>query len=84
MLPPTYLTCLEVGQYADPGAVLEAAHGRRVEMFMPEVEETPDGGVLTIPRAAGAVAGGRDSERAAGPVAPSATPAGACSRPTRT
>jgi 8-oxo-dGTP pyrophosphatase MutT (NUDIX family) len=49
MLPPTYLTCLELGQYGEPGAVLEAAHGRRVEMFMPEVEETPDGGVLTIP-----------------------------------
>jgi len=49
MLPPTYLTCLEIGQYDDPGTVLEAAHGRRVEMFMPEVEETPDGGVLTIP-----------------------------------
>jgi 8-oxo-dGTP pyrophosphatase MutT (NUDIX family) len=49
MLPPTYLTCLELGQYDDPGAVLEAARGRRVEMFMPEVEETPDGGVLTIP-----------------------------------
>ena len=49
MLPPTYLTCLEVGQYADPAAVLESARGRSVEMFMPEVEETPDGGVLTIP-----------------------------------
>jgi 8-oxo-dGTP pyrophosphatase MutT (NUDIX family) len=49
MLPPTYLTCLELGQYDDPGTVLGAAHGRRVEMFMPEVQETPDGGVLTIP-----------------------------------
>ena len=49
MLPPTYLSCLEVGQYDDPDAVLEAARGRRVEMFMPEVEETPDGGVLSVP-----------------------------------
>jgi 8-oxo-dGTP pyrophosphatase MutT (NUDIX family) len=49
MLPPTYLTCLEVGQYVDPEAVLLAAQGRHVEMFMPEVEETVDGGVLTIP-----------------------------------
>jgi 8-oxo-dGTP pyrophosphatase MutT (NUDIX family) len=49
MLPPTYLTCLEVGQYADPEAVVEAARGRRVEMFMPQVEETPGGGVLSIP-----------------------------------
>ena len=28
MLPPTYLTCLEVGQYADPAAVLDAARDR--------------------------------------------------------
>src|SRR6195952_3305276 len=37
MLPPTYLPCLELGQYDDPGTVVEAARGRRVEMFMPEV-----------------------------------------------
>ena len=49
MLPPTYLTCLEVGQHAGPAEVLEAARERRVEMFMPEVEETSEGGVLTIP-----------------------------------
>src|SRR4051812_18059416 len=39
MLPPTYLTCLEVGQYADPAGVLDAARDRSVEMFTPEVEE---------------------------------------------
>ncbi len=49
MLPPTYLTCLEVGQHADPAAVLEAARDRRVEMFMPEVEEHVSGSVLSIP-----------------------------------
>jgi 8-oxo-dGTP pyrophosphatase MutT (NUDIX family) len=49
MLPPTYLTCLEVGQHTDPAAVLEAALERRVEMFMPEVEETSEGGLLSIP-----------------------------------
>jgi 8-oxo-dGTP pyrophosphatase MutT (NUDIX family) len=49
MLPPTYLTCLEVGQYDDPAAVLAAARGRTVEMFMPEVEETADGGMLSVP-----------------------------------
>ena len=27
MMPPTYVTCLEVGQYADPDAVLAAATG---------------------------------------------------------
>ena len=49
MLPPTYLTCLEVGQHADPAAVLDSARDRSVEMFMPEVEETPEGGLLSIP-----------------------------------
>jgi 8-oxo-dGTP pyrophosphatase MutT (NUDIX family) len=49
MLPPTYLTCLEVGQYADPAAVLAEAQGRRVEMFTPQVEETDEGGLLSIP-----------------------------------
>ena len=29
MLPPTYLTCLELGQYDDPHAVLDAARGSR-------------------------------------------------------
>ena len=49
MLPPTYLTCLEVGQYAGPGAVLDAARGRSVEMFMPQVEENDEGGTLSVP-----------------------------------
>ena len=49
MLPPTYLTCLEVGQYADPAAVLDAARDRTVEMYMPEVEQADDGGTLSIP-----------------------------------
>jgi 8-oxo-dGTP pyrophosphatase MutT (NUDIX family) len=49
MLPPTYLTCLEVGQYADPAGVIEAARDRRVEMFMPEVEQNDRGGTLSIP-----------------------------------
>ena len=49
MLPPTYLTCLEIGQYADPAEVLDAARERTVEMFMPHVEEDDDGGTLSIP-----------------------------------
>lgn len=49
MLPPTYLTCLEVGQYADPARVLEAARDRSVEMFMPEVEERDGASLLSIP-----------------------------------
>jgi 8-oxo-dGTP pyrophosphatase MutT (NUDIX family) len=49
MLPPTYLTCLEVGQYADPAAVLDAARDRSVEMFTPQVEENDEGGTLSVP-----------------------------------
>ncbi len=49
MLPPTYLTCLEVGQHADPAEVVGAAGGRSVEMFMPEVEQSEEGGTLSIP-----------------------------------
>ena len=49
MLPPTYLTCLEVGQHASPAAVLEAAAERAVEMFMPSAEESEDGWALSVP-----------------------------------
>lgn len=50
MLPPTYITSLDVGQYADPQAVIDAAAERRVEMFCPAVEESGDGGfTLTRP-----------------------------------
>ncbi|WGL52788.1 NUDIX hydrolase [Nocardioides sp. BP30] len=38
LMPPTYLTCLEVAQYADPAALLAEAASRRVEMFTPTVE----------------------------------------------
>jgi len=51
MLPPTYLTCLEIAQYAGPEAVLAAAHGRRVEMFTPEVEGEGDEATLSMPEA---------------------------------
>jgi 8-oxo-dGTP pyrophosphatase MutT (NUDIX family) len=49
MLPPTYLTCLDVGQHPDPEAVLSEAAGRDVDMFTPEV--VADGGdfVLSMP-----------------------------------
>ena len=49
MLPPTYMTCLEVGQYAGPHAVLAEAQGRAVEMFMPELTEDAEGTTLTSP-----------------------------------
>src|SRR5215217_4190978 len=37
MMPPTYLTCLEIGQHADPAEVLAVSAGRSVDMFTPEV-----------------------------------------------
>jgi 8-oxo-dGTP pyrophosphatase MutT (NUDIX family) len=61
MLPPTYLTCLEVGQYADPEAVLDAARGRVVEMFMPEIDEDD---TLSIPAPLQALLESRSAGRA--------------------
>jgi 8-oxo-dGTP pyrophosphatase MutT (NUDIX family) len=49
MLPPTYLTCLEVGQHPTVDAVVDAAHGRTVEMFMPTVEPLGEGWTLSMP-----------------------------------
>ncbi len=49
MLPPTYLTCLEMGQHPSVAEVMKAAEGRVVEMFTPQVEEGPEGTVLSIP-----------------------------------
>ncbi len=48
MLPPTYLTCLDVAQYAQVNAVLAQAGGRTVEMFMPEVTDVD--GEFTLSR----------------------------------
>ena len=50
MLPPTYLTCLEVSQHATPAEVLAACGARDVEMFMPEVVD--DGAGFTLSRPA--------------------------------
>jgi 8-oxo-dGTP pyrophosphatase MutT (NUDIX family) len=49
MLPPTYLTCLDVGQHADLHAVLTEAQGRDVDMFTPEVVADGDDFVLSMP-----------------------------------
>ena len=49
MLPPTYLTCLELGGYDGPEAVLEEARGRTLEMFMPSVEPLGEGFTLSMP-----------------------------------
>ena len=61
MLPPTYITSLDVAQYADPQAVIDAAAERRVEMFCPAVEEDPRGGfTLTRPPQADALLEARE------------------------
>ena len=49
MLPPTYLTCLEVGHSATVADVLAAAHDRRVDMFTPTLERDGDRDLLSIP-----------------------------------
>jgi 8-oxo-dGTP pyrophosphatase MutT (NUDIX family) len=49
MLPPTYLTCLEVGTHATPAEVVAASRDRTVVMFTPEVEPLGDGFTLSMP-----------------------------------
>ena len=49
MLPPTYLTCLDVAQHARAAEVLVEAEGRTVEMFTPEVVPADDEFVLSMP-----------------------------------
>jgi 8-oxo-dGTP pyrophosphatase MutT (NUDIX family) len=49
MLPPTYLTCLEVAQYDAPGDVLSAAPARDLGMFTPTVEGAGESATLSMP-----------------------------------
>lgn len=49
MMPPTFLTCLEVGTHADPDAVLATAAARTAEMFCPSVEPLGEGWTLSMP-----------------------------------
>ena len=49
MLPPTYLTCLEIAQHATPDDVLAASRDRVVEIFTPEVEGSGDDATLSAP-----------------------------------
>ena len=49
MLPPTYLTCLEVSRHASPAEVLAACADRDVEMFTPEVIDDGEGFTLSQP-----------------------------------
>ena len=49
MLPPTYLTCMEIGAMGTVDAVIEAGADRSVEMFMPEVVPLGDGFTMSVP-----------------------------------
>ncbi|WP_243060188.1 NUDIX hydrolase [Nocardioides sp. SR21] len=49
LMPPTYLTSLEVGGYSSPDEVLGVAASRSVEMFTPSVEPLGEGWTLSMP-----------------------------------
>jgi 8-oxo-dGTP pyrophosphatase MutT (NUDIX family) len=49
MMPPTYITCLELTPYDGPDAVLAASRERSIEMFMPEVTANGDDFTLSRP-----------------------------------
>lgn len=49
LMPPTYLTSLEVGGHGSPAEVLDVAAARSVEMFCPSVEPLGDGWTLSMP-----------------------------------
>ena len=83
MMPPTYVTCLEVGQYADPGAVLAAAVGRDLEMFTPTVEGADDAATMSVPTRVARAPGGARWLTRPGPAVRSGRWRSACSRPTR-
>ena len=49
LMPPTYLTSMEVGSLSSPEEVLAVAASRSVEMFTPSVEPLGDGWTLSMP-----------------------------------
>ena len=49
MLPPTYLTCLDIARHGPPEAVMAAAQGRAVEVVMPELVEEDGAHFLSVP-----------------------------------
>src|SRR6478736_9840921 len=49
LMPPTYLTSMEVGEHASPEEVLAVAASRSVEMFTPSVEPLGSGWTLSMP-----------------------------------
>ena len=49
MLPPTYITSLDVARFAGPAEVIAEAANRTVEMFCPALEPEDDGYTLSRP-----------------------------------
>jgi 8-oxo-dGTP pyrophosphatase MutT (NUDIX family) len=49
LMPPTYLTTLEIGVHGSPAEVLSVADARSVEMFTPAVEPAGSGWTLSMP-----------------------------------
>jgi 8-oxo-dGTP pyrophosphatase MutT (NUDIX family) len=49
LMPPTYLTSMEVGEHSSPDEVLAVAGSRSVEMFTPSVEPLGEGWTLSMP-----------------------------------
>jgi 8-oxo-dGTP pyrophosphatase MutT (NUDIX family) len=49
MLPPTYLTCLEIAGFDEPAEVLAVAADRSVDMFTPTIEPLGEGFTLSMP-----------------------------------
>ncbi len=49
LMPPTYLTSMEVGEHDSPEDVLAVAASRSVEMFTPSVEPLGEGWTLSMP-----------------------------------
>ena len=49
MMPPTYLTCLDVARHGAPADVLAESAGRQVTMFMPEVVTVDGESTLSVP-----------------------------------
>jgi 8-oxo-dGTP pyrophosphatase MutT (NUDIX family) len=58
MMPPTYLTSMEVGTHATPEEVLTVAASRSVSMFCPSVEPLGEGWTLSIPERLRPLVGG--------------------------
>ncbi len=59
MMPPTYLTSLEIAGFGSRDEVLAAAAERTVEMFTPSVEPLGDGFTLSMPDRLRPIAAGR-------------------------